>query len=433
MPETTQQTMEDFRYPLLQTMLYDQPLMVAPNKAEILHNVLQGYAAGSPPAIDAVAFKANTERKPYTTTTGGVAVISVVGSLVHRGGFLNALSGMTSYRSLTSLLRRAEKDADVKAIMLDVDSPGGSVAGLFDLAKEIRRINATKPVWSISNEDMFSAAYAIGSASSRIIAPETAMAGSIGVVMMHLDQSKADEKSGKKYTPIYAGYHKVDGSSHAPLSDAARATFQNTVDQMYGIFVRHVAAGRGMDEQAVIDTQAQIYTATDAVDVGLVDQIASHDEALDMLEAHIKPSVNLTLASASNNKEVTTMSKDNLPDGETTITQADLDAARVEGTEAGHKAGVDAEKSRVDSILKLESAGGKIDATLSAAIENGLDAEAADKFLLAAPVAQPGNAFAAAMDALGNPEVGGDAADDPELTADQIATRAVSLIQHKGA
>jgi signal peptide peptidase SppA len=422
---------EQFKYQLIQGLLYDTPLMIAPGKAEILHNVIQGYSMGKPPEVDAAAFPSNTERKPYQMTTSGIAVISVMGSLTHRAGFLDALSGMTSYSRLASQLRKAEKDQDVKAILLDVDSPGGSVSGLFDLAAEIKRIDSVKTVWALSNESMFSAAYAIGASASRIIAPETAMVGSIGVIMMHLDQSKAHAKAGKKYTPIYAGHHKIDGSSHAPLSKQAQGTYQNIVDQNYDIFVRHVASGRtSMSEQDVIDTQAQIYTAKDAMDVGLIDQIASHDEALNLLEAEIQQPVLSTLATASKSPETIMSEKET---GITSvISQADLDSAvanaKAEGHETGLQAGREAEQTRINSILKLDSAKGKIDATLSAAIENGLEAEAADKFLVAVP-AKATNGFTAAMDALGNPEIGVDTGEGSELTDDQLAAKVVSLVQ----
>ena len=114
------------------------------------------------------------------------------------------------------------------------------------------------------------------------------------------------------------------------------------------------------------------------------------------------------------------------------ISQADLDSAvanaKAEGHETGLQAGREAEQTRINSILKLDSAKGKIDATLSAAIENGLEAEAADKFLVAVP-AKATNGFTAAMDALGNPEIGVDTGEGSELTDDQLAAKVVSLVQ----
>ena len=421
------------RYPFIQTLLYDTPLMIQPNKAEILHNVLQGYAVGRPPSVDAAAFQSADRNKSYAVTTGGVAVIPVYGTLAHRAGFLDALSGMTSYRRLHAQLREAEKDPDVKGVLLDVDSPGGAVSGLFELTEHIRALDAIKPVWSISNESMYSAAYAIGAATRRIVLPRSAMAGSIGVIMMHLDQSKQDQKQGKKYTPIYAGHHKVDGSSHAPLSEQARATYQHIVDDAYGLFTAHVAAGRaGMSEQDVIDTQANIFTAPDALDLGLVDAIASYDDALNALESDVRAAGSLTLASASNQSE-DIMSAEKKAGAEPVFTQADLDAAReegrAEGLQAGQEAGRTEERARVSAIVNLESAAGRIDPTLGACIDNGLNADAAEKFLAAAPKPDKGNGFFSAMSAIENPDVSADAGGDTDMTDEQLAARAVSLIQ----
>lgn len=413
-------------YPLIQSLLYDTPLMLLPSKANILHQVLQGHMMGKPPVIDAAAFSSRDRNRSYAVTTKGVAVIPVYGSLTHRAGFLDAMSGMTSYRRLKSQLHEAERDQDVKAVLLDVDSPGGAVSGLYQLTDAIRALDSIKPVWAVSNEDMFSAAYAIGASTRRIVASRSAMAGSIGVVMMHLDQSKADEKAGRKYTPIFAGHHKVDGNSHEPLSDSARSTYQHIVDDAYSLFVEHVAAGRAsMSKQAVIDTQAQIYTAPDALDIGLIDGIASFDETLDALESEVnRVSVSTTLASASNQSEVIMTTEKN--GAEPQFTQTDIDAAREEGKAEGLKAGVEQEQSRVNAILSSESAAGRIDGTLSACISNGLDAEAADKFLAAAPRAVNSNPFVAAMNELGNPGVAADAGADSDLTEDQLADRAVS-------
>ena len=126
------------------------------------------------------------------------------------------------------------------------------------------------------------------------------------------------------------------------------------------------------------------------------------------------------------------MSTDKSTDNTVTMTQADLDSAlaqaKADGKEEGLKAGIEQEQSRVDAILKLDSAKGMINATLAAAIENGLQASAAEKFLAAAPV-QKSNSFVAAMDAIGNPSIDADGGNDSTLTDDQLAARAVSLIQ----
>ena len=419
---------DDFAYPLLQGLLYDTPLLIAPSKADLLHQVLQGHAAGNPPPVDAaVEYRADANRaRSYRVTTGGIAVIPVLGTLVHRGGFLDALSGITSYSRLARRVREAAADAEVKGILLDVDSPGGSVPGLFDLGAELRQVAQHKPIWSISNESMFSAAYAIGAATQRIAAPTTGMAGSIGVILMHMDQSEKDRKAGLSYTAIYAGDRKNDGSSHEPLSDPALQTYQHMVDHIYGVFVEHVATGRGLDAEAVRNTEAQIYTADQAQDVGLIDTIASFDDFVAEFEGHVaRGPASIHLASASTTTETIMTDETTMADA---ITQADLDAARAEGKQEGIAEGIAAEQERINAILNLESAGGLIDGTLKAAIETGQTAEAADKFLAAVPRQAQGAGFLAAMAAVENPDVSADAGGESDFDADALAKRAVSLI-----
>lgn len=419
----------DDRYPLIQTLLYDTPLMILPSKADVLHHVLQGYMIGNPPAVDAAAFQSNVQNRPYQVTTGGVAVIPVLGSLTHRAGFLDAASGLMSYRKLHAMLRMAEKDQDVKGVMLEIDSGGGAMSGLFELTDHIKALNAIKPVWSIANDSMYSAAYAIGAVTSKILMQRTAGGGSIGVMMMHLDQSKANEKAGRKYTPIYAGYHKMDGSSIAPLSKDARANYQHIVDDAYGLFTAHVANGRGIDEQVVIDTQAQIYTAPDAIDLGLADQIATFDEALNMLEYEISSSVSLTLASASNQSEKSMTVE--IKGAESQFSQADIDAAREQGKAEGLKAGRDEERTRVSAILDHEKSAANF-AQAANAIKTGLSVEQATGVLAAMPDVKPaaqGNAFVSAMSALGDPGVAASGGEDAELTDEQLAQQAVSYFQ----
>lgn len=423
---------ENFHYPLIHGLLYNAPLMIDPAKADVLHNVLQGYALGTPPPLDAAGFRAETaQRKPYRVTNGGVAVIPVEGSLTHRAGWLDAMSGLTSYRRLHAALRAAGDDNEVLGVLLDVDSPGGSAAGLFELADHIRELSAVKPVWALANEAMFSAAYAIGAACSRILAPRTAMVGSIGVIMMHLDQSQADAKAGRVYTPIIAGAHKADGSPHAPLSDSALAGYQSLVDNTYQAFVEHVAAGRGISAEAVRATEAQVYHASDAKELGLVDEIVrGFDAVLDQFEAVLaapRSSVSITRADARPLSEVNQMSDDITTGGNGAANEAALADARAAGVQQGR---ADAD-SRVASILALESAKGRIDPALSAVIAQGLTVEQADAVLSAAgqPAAQAGNGFAAAMSALGNPAVAESATGGAELSDADRAARAVSFIQ----
>jgi ClpP class serine protease len=133
----------------------------------------------------------------------------------------------------------------VRAILLDVDSPGGETGGVFDLADRIRAASRVKPVWAVANDMAFSAAYALASAAERVFVSRTSGVGSIGVIALHADQSAKDEQDGVRYTTVFAGARKNDLNPHAPLSDEAFAGLEAEVNRVYDLFVGTVAQHRG--------------------------------------------------------------------------------------------------------------------------------------------------------------------------------------------
>lgn len=228
-------------------------------------------------------------RSTYDVTPEGIAVIPVFGTLVRRTVGLEAQSGLTSYASLGQQLAEAVADPKVKAILLDVDSPGGEAGGVFDLADQLFAARKAKPIWAVANEEAFSAAYAIAAAASKIYVSRTGGVGSIGVIAVHLDQSQAEADAGLKYTAIYAGARKNELSPHEPLSDPARASLQTEVDRVYEMFVATVARARGFAPDAVKATEAALFFGADAVAAGLADKLGTFDDALADLRARPAP------------------------------------------------------------------------------------------------------------------------------------------------
>jgi signal peptide peptidase SppA len=165
---------------------------------------------------------------------------------------------------------------------LDIDSPGGEAVGAFEAAALVRSVGAKKPVTAVVNGMACSAAYALASAATTIIATPSAIVGNIGVVMLHRDLSGAFEKAGVKPTLIFAGARKVDGNPYQPLPPGVRADLQNEVDQYYRMFVDCVAAGRGtkLTAAAAKATEARTYIGIDAISAGLADQIGGLDSAI---------------------------------------------------------------------------------------------------------------------------------------------------------
>lgn len=230
----------------------------------------------------ALTFAGEASRR--NTGSDGIAVIPIHGVLSHRAdAFMEWFFGDTSYEGIRAEFRAAMEDPTIRTIVLDVDSPGGVVNGCFDLADEIYQARGTKPIFAVVNESAFSGAYALASAADKVYVPRSGGTGSIGVLTVHLDQSKYDERIGATYSLVYAGAHKADFNRHAPLSPEALGTAQARINDAYELFVKTVARNRGMTPQAVRDTEAALYFGTQAVAAGLADSVMSWTKAMDSI------------------------------------------------------------------------------------------------------------------------------------------------------
>jgi signal peptide peptidase SppA len=265
--------------PHVASRVFGTPLMIARAKLEVILGVLAPRLAGG--ALESI--DRESEPAPQTSiTVERIAVVSVIGTLVSRSSYLDAASGLLSYGDIGEAIASAMADPTVRGVVLDVDSPGGEVGGLFDLVEQIRAMKAAgeKPLWAVANESALSAAYAIASAADRVYVTRTGEVGSIGVVAVHIDESGADAKAGLAWTFVFAGERKVDANAHEPLSERARATIQADVDRLYSDFCALVAANRGISSEAVRGTNAAIYRGELAVRAGLADRIGTLDLAI---------------------------------------------------------------------------------------------------------------------------------------------------------
>ncbi len=367
----------------------NRPLLLHPAKAEIILHVLEGripldsnLAPLSPEANRFVGSSAtmNGRNKKYGVQNGA-AIVPVIGSLVNRGSWIGANSGMTSYEGLSAQLRDAAEDPDVSGILLDIDSPGGEATGMFSLAEQVRQIGQTKPVTAFVNDMAASAAYGIASAANEIVVSPTSIVGSIGVVMTHMDRSKQMERSGVKPTLIYAGAHKVDGNPFGPLSETVQADLQGEVMKFYDQFVGLVARGRTeMGEQAIRDTEARTYIGQDAVDRGLADRIATLDDVLTDLSATARGARNRSWFAMSNT------TKEAAPQAEIAGISPE---AHAEAVAKARAEGAAAERARIGSIIQGEAADGRMKQAMTLALKTDLNAEQAAEVLNASPKEGP--------------------------------------------
>lgn len=209
-----------------------------------------------------------------------VAVIPVQGVIAHRMGSLQEMSGGVSTERLSALLKQAANDPQVGSIVLDVNSPGGTVAGVTELAALVRSIAAKKPVTAHVNALAASAAYWAISGATEIVATPSGEVGAIGVITAHVDTSKAEADQGITTTVIAAGKYKAEGTG--PLSDEAKAAIQDRVNGVYATMTADIAKGRGVSVGEVRSGfgEGRVVSASDALAMGMIDRIATFDETL---------------------------------------------------------------------------------------------------------------------------------------------------------
>jgi signal peptide peptidase SppA len=245
----------------------NRPLMIAPQSLETIAGI-EWFA---------------TDEKEISVKYDGVAIIPIHGMLTKSASFFSSFMEMTSYDDIEDAIGVALEDPEVKSILLDVDSPGGEVSGLFDLVDFIYESRETKPIYAIANDYAFSVAYAIASAASKIFVNRTSGVGSIGVIASHVDVSEFDKKEGIKYTTIFAGDKKNDLSPHEPISNEAIFDLQKEVDRLYGMFVATVARNRNVSIAQIKATQAALYYGADALSLGLADEVANFNRCLSII------------------------------------------------------------------------------------------------------------------------------------------------------
>lgn len=252
---------------------------------------------------DKAAFRAEhasieAARAAPTPRQGAIAVIPVHGTIVQRASQLGMCEGGTSTQDIGRALNAALADTTVGQILLEIDSPGGSVFGVSELADEIRAARGQKPIIAHANSMAASAAYWIGTAADEFYMTPGGQVGSIGVWTAHEDVSKALEAKGVNITLISAGKYKVEGHPFGPLDEEALAAQQSSVDAYYTAFVKAVAKGRNVSVDEVRNGmgQGRVLGASDALKEKMVDGVLTMNELLSKMQKKPRKSA---LAAAS--------------------------------------------------------------------------------------------------------------------------------------
>jgi signal peptide peptidase SppA len=262
-----------------------------PERLQAMTAVLTRWSSDEPPS-DETLFQVNADRvlrdtrKQFAAANAGagIAVLPLYGVVTQRGNMVDDISGpgSTSTQKFTSALRQVLADDTVGQILIDIDSPGGSVYGVAELATEIVKARAQKPVVAVANSLAASAAYWIGCSAGEFYVTPGGEVGSIGVWQAHFDYSKALEEEGVKPTLISAGKFKVEGNPYVPLDPEAQAFMQSRVDDYYNAFIKAVAKGRGVSVADVRDGmgEGRVLGADAALAAKMVDGVATFDDVL---------------------------------------------------------------------------------------------------------------------------------------------------------
>lgn len=291
---------------LLLRMLQQMPWAIVPETLETICEILYHRYYG-PHDIAKIELdlgrKLDNEFKPYTASvqcgwdggncgTGGaegsstvkaVRIVPIHGTIAKRMNLFHAISGGTSIDQLNKEITGAAFDDAIDAIVLDVDSPGGTVDGTMELSETIYSLRERKPIVAYANGLMASAAYWLGVSASEVMAYDTSQVGSIGVITVHYDMSRRDEAEGVRRTILHAGKYKAVGNDAGPLDKESRSIIQDRLDRYYEMFVDGVARMRGVDAELVSKKWAdgRVFLARDAVENGMIDRIGTLNDAIE--------------------------------------------------------------------------------------------------------------------------------------------------------
>jgi signal peptide peptidase SppA len=375
----------------LQTALIrlgSRPLAIAPRALEAL------LVAGNVSLVPRSS--GTTLGRGYAVTNAGIAVVPVLGPLVARGDWLTELFGASVYGEVGEAIETALTDPAVRGVVMEIDSPGGEVAGMFDLVDRLASLRraAGKPMWAVASDSATSAAYAIASAAERIYVTRTGEVGSIGIVAAHLDQSGADAKAGLAWTFIHAGAHKLDGNPHQPLSSPARAAIQADVDALYDELVDLVARNRKLSPDVVRATEAAIYRGRAGVSIGLADRNGTLETALsDMTATFASPPRRRSSATQTNGRRMKMthlVEPDNVPETELEQEEPSQEAPATAPPEPAPEAPDEAARAAAAEIAEVAAQAARLGVAVDAAdaIRRGTSAHALRRSVLDALAAR---------------------------------------------
>lgn len=287
---------------LLVAEFLSTPWALMPERLHAITSVLARWAGGTGISQDVMdqmrqdrQVRQARKTEARASSGAGIAVMPLYGVVTQRGNLLEDVSGSgcTSTQQFSAGLRELLADDSVGQILIDIDSPGGSVYGVSELADEIRAARDKKPVVAIANSLAASAAYWLGSAASEFYVTPGGEVGSIGVWQAHFDYSQAMANDGVKATLVSAGQYKVEANPYQPLDPEAHSFMQSRVDDYYQAFTKAIARGRDVPISQVRNGmgQGRVLGSDAAKSLCMVDDVATFDEVLQKMHRTARASV----------------------------------------------------------------------------------------------------------------------------------------------
>jgi signal peptide peptidase SppA len=258
------------------------PWLVTPEYRDVIYGILRFRASGGRLTADELKARIATPERPARTQTSGtsIAVVPVWGVIANRN--FDASSGMTSIEAIRPAFRRAVADDDIASVILDFNTPGGTVPGVPELADEIFEARERKTIVAFVDDFCASAGYYLASQCSEIVSMPSAETGSVGAYCLHVSEKGWLEKEGIKVTAVQYGDHKLDANPWNDLDEETLARMQKDIDRIGKAFEAAVARGRGMKASEVHENfgQGLCFDAKEAKKIGMIDRIATFDEVV---------------------------------------------------------------------------------------------------------------------------------------------------------
>jgi len=228
----------------------------------------------------------------FESRDGNVAVIEIKGTILgeKNGDFL--FEDVTSSSDVRRFIRRAEKNDKIKAIIFEINSPGGSAVASDEIADAIKKTNKTTVAWI--REIGTSGAYWVASATDHVVANRMSITGSIGVIASYLQFSDFLSDKNVSYERLVSGRYKDIGSPFKELTPQERVLFQKSLDRIHDYFVEEVAANRNLKKRDVEKLASGLfYLGDEAQELGLVDELGGRDEVISYIEKELDIEVDL--------------------------------------------------------------------------------------------------------------------------------------------